>query len=131
MSIAEKLQTIAENEQRVYDAGASKGYNNGKADGITEGYDQGHTEGYNEGYGKGSYDGRAEGFQQGEAQGRAEGIEEGKQAEYDRFWDGYQGNGNATYYNHRFAGQGWNRETFRPKYNIVVVGSADRMIRLT
>ena len=83
MSIAEKLQTIAETEQKVYDAGKSKG------------------------------------------------IEEGKKSEYDAFWDSYQSYGNATYYSHRFAGQGWNDVTFKPKYNIRVVGSADRMFRGT
>jgi hypothetical protein len=55
----------------------------------------------------------------------------GKQAEYDAFWDNYQGiKGNATYYSHRFAGTGWSDHTFKPKYNIRVVGLADRMFRM-
>ena len=35
MTIAEKLQTIAENEPKVYDAGRTKGYNEGYADGTS------------------------------------------------------------------------------------------------
>lgn len=34
MSIEKKLQTIAENEQKVYDAGYDKGYDNGYGDGV-------------------------------------------------------------------------------------------------
>lgn len=67
MTIAEKLTTIAENQQRVYDAG--------------------------------------------------------KQAEYDRFWDIYQQNGNRTNYSTAFAGHGWTVENFKPKYNIIVSDS--------
>lgn len=63
MSIAEKLTTIAENEQKVFDSG--------------------------------------------------------KQAEYDKFWDGYQENGNRTDYQYAFTGKYWNNETFTPKYDIV------------
>ena len=35
MTIAEKLQTIAENEPKVYNAGRTKGYNEGYADGTS------------------------------------------------------------------------------------------------
>jgi len=38
MSIAEKLKTIAENEQRVFDAGYTKGYDAGIAEGGSGGY---------------------------------------------------------------------------------------------
>lgn len=62
MSIADKLQTIAENESKVYEAG--------------------------------------------------------KQAEYDRFWDTCQDNGNRTNYDGAFMGIGWTEETFKPKYDI-------------
>lgn len=61
MSIAEKLKTVAENEQRVFDAG--------------------------------------------------------KRAEYDRFWDDYQQNGNRTDYTNGFGGC-WSAETFKPKYSM-------------
>lgn len=62
MSIADKLQTILENEQKVFDAG--------------------------------------------------------KKAEYDSFWDNYQQNGNSVTYVFCFAGNGWNDETYNPKYPI-------------
>lgn len=40
----------------------------------------------------------------------------GEQAEYNRFWDGYQGNGNRENYNYAFYGKGWTDKTFKPKY---------------
>ena len=67
MSAAEKLTTIAENQQKVYDAGV--------------------------------------------------------QAEYDRFWDAYQQSGERRDYTNAFSGLGWNSETFKPKYDIVVTVS--------
>ena len=52
MSIAEKLIKIAENEQKVYEAGKTEGYEAGKTKdyeaGKTEGYEAGKTEGYEE-----------------------------------------------------------------------------------
>lgn len=45
MSIAEKLTTIAENEQNVYFAGKNQGYNEGFEGGLTAGYSLGYTEG--------------------------------------------------------------------------------------
>ena len=76
MSIAEKLTTIAENEQRVYEAG----------------------------------------------------ITNGRQAEYDEFWDNYQQNGERTDHQLAFGGIGWNKDTFKPKYDIKP-GSAYMMFR--
>lgn len=46
------------------------------------------------------------------------GIEEGKQAEYDKFWDSFQENGNKTNYLYAFSGTGWTDTTFKPKYNM-------------
>ena len=65
--------------------------------------------------------GVAEGRAQG---GYTEGFDAGRQAEYDAFWDVFQGYGNRRYYNQTFynstkAGQGWTDETFNPKYPIV------------
>lgn len=62
MSIEKKLDTILENEQKVYDAG----YKKGKADYIDngsyeQGYEAGKTHGYNEGYADGYEKGKAEG----------------------------------------------------------------------
>lgn len=42
----------------------------------------------------------------------------GYNAAYDEFWDKYQDNGNRTNYNYGFAGQGWNADMFKPKYDI-------------
>lgn len=42
----------------------------------------------------------------------------GQKAEYDRFWNAYQQNGNATDYQYAFAGSRWNAETFKPKYDL-------------
>lgn len=42
----------------------------------------------------------------------------GRQAEYDRFWGSYQNNGKRTDYQNAFSGDGWNAETFKPKYDI-------------
>lgn len=112
-TIADKLQYIAENEQRVYD----KGYQVGN----DAGYDEGLEVGYEDGFGKG----KAEGYQEGLVSSEA--YEKGKQAEYDAFWDAYQLNGNRGIYEAAFAGQGWNDKTFNPKYPIVVTGSSWNM----
>ena len=45
------------------------------------------------------------------------GIEDGKQAEYDRFWDVFQDNGNRRNYWGGFAG--WKDAIFKPKYPII------------
>lgn len=47
----------------------------------------------------------------------------GRKTEYDRFWDEYQRNGTRYGYYYAFAGSGWNDETFKPKYDIVLKGS--------
>jgi hypothetical protein len=46
-------------------------------------------------------------------------YEQGKKSQYDEFWDNFQHNGNRTHYVTGFAGQGWNDNNFKPKYNIV------------
>lgn len=65
MSIADKLLTVAQNQQKVYDAG--------------------------------------------------------KQAQYGRFWDAYQENGERSNYNSAFRGAGWSDESYNPKYPINIV----------
>lgn len=45
------------------------------------------------------------------------GYEVGEQAEYDRFWDNFQKNGERTLYNSAFGGQ-WTAEIWKPKYPI-------------
>lgn len=88
--IATKLTAIAENQQRVYNAG----------------------------YGKGDGDGRTAGYNYGWNDGLQQGVVDGKQAEYDRFWDAYQQNGKKTDYDNCFGGTGWAEATFNPKYDI-------------
>ena len=51
-------------------------------------------------------------------------YEKGKQAEYDRFWDSYQENGNKRFYGYAFAY--WNDEVFKPKYTIMTDVNANR-----
>lgn len=45
-------------------------------------------------------------------------YEAGKKAQYDKFWDTYQQNGNLTNYSCAFAGRGWTKDIFKPKYDI-------------
>ena len=97
MSIAEKLTTIAENEEKVFLAGHSEGRNLG----YTLGYPDGHHDGY--------------------AVGEQDGYAKGKQANYDVFWDSFQQNGKRTAYAYGF--RYWNGECFRPKYDIVPTGN--------
>ena len=49
-------------------------------------------------------------------------FEKGKQAEYDRFWDAFQNNGNITGYPNAFAYDRWTDEIYNPKYPIVSNG---------
>ena len=46
------------------------------------------------------------------------GVEQGKQAEWSAFWDEYQQKGKRTHYAHAFAGHGWTKNNFKPKYDI-------------
>lgn len=53
-------------------------------------------------------------------------YEKGKQAEYDEFWDNFQDYGNRRYYYYGFINVGgyWNKQTFKPKYDIILEGNA-------
>lgn len=53
-----------------------------------------------------------------------QGMEQGEQTEYDRFWDSYQNYGNRNIYRYAFSHEGWNDETFKPKYDIRPIGSS-------
>lgn len=50
-------------------------------------------------------------------------YEAGKQAEYDRFWDEFQQNGERTNWCYAFAGSGWSTENLNPKHTIRVVSN--------
>ena len=101
MNIADKLTQIAENEQKVYDAGFAAGQEQGGGSGEDR-----YQEGYDDGY------------QAGEREGFNAGYTDGQQAEYDRFWDEYQTNGVRSNSQGMFSGLGWNSETLKPKYSI-------------
>lgn len=48
----------------------------------------------------------------------SEAYDAGKQAEYDRFWDNLQQNGNRTNYTYAFYQKAWTDEIYNPKYPI-------------
>lgn len=106
MTPSEKLQKIAENEQKVFTAGENVGY----SEGYNVGYDEGSTQGFDEGHAQGS----AEGWQQG----LDEGVNIGKSQQYNEFWDIFQQNGNRKYYPYAFS-FGWNDNNFKPKYPLI------------
>lgn len=104
MSVAEKLTQIAENEQKVYDAG----YHKGKAEGGGS-YDEGYDAGYDAGYDKGKTEGGGGSYEQG--------VADGKQAEWSAFWDAFQANGERPDYTNAFRTVAWNKDNFKPKYS--------------
>lgn len=59
------------------------------------------------------------------AENEPEVYDAGKKAEYDRFWDDFQQNGNRTDYNSAFRSAGWTADNFKPKYDIVPVGNSN------
>ena len=63
------------------------------------------------------------GYEKGKAEGGdTEGAyNRGVQAEYDRFWNAFQQNGNRNNYRYAFAGSAWTEETLKPKYPIKIV----------
>lgn len=50
--------------------------------------------------------------------GYEQGVADGKKAEYDRFWDAFQENGNRTAYQNSFTG--WTDACYDPKYPITI-----------
>ena len=102
-SVADKLITIAENQQKVFEAGKKSGGGGG-------GYDEGYQDGYN--------DGEIDGWNSGYESGYESGHVGGYQYSQQEFWDAYQQSGSRTDYTMAFAGNGWNAETFRPKYDM-------------
>lgn len=98
MSIAEKLTVVAENEQKVFDAGYNRGFPEGYKEGEEIGYTNGSDAGYIIGY--------EEGYQYGKEAGVNDSVR----------WDVIQDYGNRLYYNNAFAY--WNMSTLMPKYTI-------------
>lgn len=56
-------------------------------------------------------------------------YEAGQRAEHERFWDNYLRYG--SYWVYRFAGWGWDDNTFQPTKDIVVTGNATGLFRET
>lgn len=65
MNISEKLITIAENEQKIYNKGYYKGSDEGYVYGYDEGYWVGEEVGYSDGYNEGREEGYIEGYHKG------------------------------------------------------------------
>lgn len=101
-----------------YDDKVDEVYSVGKSDGYTEGQEAGYTKGKTDGHAEGVEYGYNSGYAEGASAGYTEGIDVGKKSEYDAFWDAYQENGKRTNYGGCFAGVAWNKNTFKPKYNI-------------
>lgn len=113
----ELLMQYGENRNQM---GYDSGYDVGLTKGLKDGYEDGFNTGSEKGYALGLVDGGTQGYQSGYTEGETNGIEQGRLAEYDRFWDTYQNNGNRTNYGYAFAGRGWNDKIFKPKYPIYI-----------
>lgn len=63
------------------------------------------------------------GYEKGYEQGYEDGYKEASSDNYyDVFWDNYQQNGERTSYSYAFYGTEWNNKSFKPKYDITIVG---------
>lgn len=139
--MSDRLITIYDNEQKVYDkgyqvgekAGDAAGYNRGYADGEQDGYSAGELKGYNDGKTEGRAEGKAEGLKEGYDNGYQDGLvsseayEKGKQAEYNAFWNMIQDHGNRTDYGQAFRNWRSSTEYLRPKYKVVPTASTSAM----
>lgn len=119
MATSEKLIIIANNTEKVFNAGYNKALKENPPGATEEELQQKYNEGYTIGWQDGANSGSDLWYENGYGDGKREGIEEGKQAEYDVFWNAYQENGNRTDYRYGFAGMGWTESTYNPKYPIV------------
>jgi hypothetical protein len=67
----------------------------------------------------------ADGTRTAEYAGKVDEVyEAGRKSQYDEFWDKYQKYGNPASFDYMFAGEGWTRDTLKPKYDIIVKGQA-------
>lgn len=138
--MSDRLITIYDNEQKVYDkgyqvgeeAGDAAGYDRGYSAGEQDGYSAGELKGYNDGKTEGRAEGKAEGLKEGYDNGYQDGLvsseayEKGKQAEHDAFWGAFQ-TAQRTDWTYAFMGESWNDITFRPKYDLVLSGSSKQV----
>ena len=56
-----------------------------------------------------------------------DGVEDGKKAEYDKFWETYQQNGNRYNWNSAFSGYGWTDSIYNPKYPLSTMKYTSQM----
>lgn len=111
----EMPQGIIHNCLGHFSAGKTEGYNYGYIDG----YDSGETDGYTDGF--------SDGYNDGYTFGETNGKDLGNQEAYDAFWDSFQDMGKRTVYDYCFWR--WNNTTFKPKYPIIPVGTANSIFR--
>lgn len=97
---------------------------------MAQGVQQACSHQFDLGYAGGNEDGYLAGYDSGMGEGleagRLNGIEDGKTEAYHTFWDAFQDGGKRTDYTGEFGKKYWDDTTFKPKYNIVVVGSANQ-----
>lgn len=112
MSIAEKLNTIADNTVKVYNAGHDVGYEKGKAEAVPAKEEQEKTIEITE-------NGTTEVLPD-ENKTLSKVTVEVNVADsyYDTFWNLYQYNGERTNYVDAFKGIYWTADNFYPKYDI-------------
>lgn len=55
----------------------------------------------------------------------------GMHEEWDKFWDEYQERGNRTLYSSAFCGYCWNDNIFKPKYDLICIGSAASIFKFS
>ena len=79
------------------------------------------------GYERGFAEGETVGYAKGYSDGETKGIEQGKKSEHDTFWDIFQANGKRRNYEAAFKGGFFNRDNFKPKYDIIIEGYASGM----
>ena len=154
MSIADKLTTVAGNVEKVYWSGYTVGDHDGNVNGYTDGYIDGEEYGFGTGWSdnetmvvsalESPVQKVEEYVEESEPVNRDSnamanyldenipkvhdiGVAEGKQAEYDRFWDDFQQNGERENYNYEFGSYGWTDEIFKPKYDICPTESVSYM----
>ena len=106
MTIAEKLTKIADNEQKVYDAGYERGYHDGEIVGGGS-YDEGFADGK-----QAEYDAFWDVYQNN-----------GNRTDYSFAFAGNGGNGYSS------AKGVWTNETFKPKYPLIASKGANYMFR--
>lgn len=117
-TVGQMPTAINEIQTYAYNSGHSEGYGEGRDDGYSMGREDGITEGKAEGL----EEGKAIGYEEGKTDGLAEGIEQGKKSQYDEFWEEIL---DGSSFIAKFAGRGWNNNTFKPNKSFTVSSNAN------